>query len=122
MLRALIACLTLSLSTAAWSAEYFVDQKAPTAADKNPGTEALPLKTIQAAVDIVKPGDTIWVKAGRYEEPVHINKTAEYNAPIMLSAWKDDRVCIGFQPRPLPTQGKWQPVPGSKCYAIKLTA
>jgi hypothetical protein len=115
-LAALVLCSSIALGN-----EFFVDQKAPSAADKNPGTEALPLKTLQAAVDLVKPGDTIWVKAGRYEEPVHINKTAEYNAPITLSAWKDDRVCIGFQPRALPSQGKWTPLPGSKSFAIKLT-
>ena len=83
---------------AAFAAEIFVDQKNASAADKNTGTEQSPLKTIQAAVDKAQAGDTIYLKAGLYEEPVHISKSGEYNAPITLSAWKDDRVKIGFQP------------------------
>lgn len=34
--------------------------------DANPGTEALPLKTPHKAVEIVEPGQTIWIKGGRY--------------------------------------------------------
>ena len=52
------------------SAELFVDQKHADAKDDNPGTETKPFKTIQPAVDVVKPGDTIWIKAGIYSEPV----------------------------------------------------
>ena len=34
---------------------------------------------------------------------------------------KDDRVRIGYQPRPLPVQGDWKPIPGSKSWQIRLT-
>ena len=52
------------------AAEYFVDQSHPKAADTNSGTEALPFKTISAAVAKVKPGDTVYVKNGTYREEV----------------------------------------------------
>lgn len=39
---------------------------AVTGSDANPGTAAAPLLTIHRAVDLVQPGDTIWVHAGTY--------------------------------------------------------
>ena len=79
-------------------------------------------------VDAAQPGDTIWVKAGDYEEPVEIEKAGAEDRgagaadkSITLSAWKDDRVRIGYQPRPLPVEGEWLPIPGSKSWQIKLT-
>lgn len=34
--------------------------------DNNPGTETLPLLTIHKAVELIEPGDTIWIRGGRY--------------------------------------------------------
>ena len=64
--RLAIVVLVLAPSGVAGAAERFVDQKAPAADDRNPGTEAKPFKTIQTAVDVARPGDTIYVKAGLY--------------------------------------------------------
>ncbi len=49
---------------------YFVDRAHSQASDSNPGTEALPWKTIQHAADAAVAGDTIYVKAGTYPERV----------------------------------------------------
>ena len=73
------------LASYAMAAELYVDQNNPAAADKNPGTEAKPFRTIQAGVDTAKPGDTIWVKAGLYQDPVHIKKSGRPGEPITLS-------------------------------------
>ena len=120
--RAICAGAAALVASSAFAAQIVVARNDPKADDKNPGTEARPLKTIQAAVDKAQPGDTIWVKAGNYEEPVMIDKSATMARPIVLSAWKDDRVRIGYVPRPLPTEGKWEPIPGSKSWQIKLAA
>lgn len=114
--------IVVAFAGVASSRERFVAQKHPQADDKNPGTETLPLKTIPAAVAQAQPGDTIWVKEGNYEDRVVINKQATRAQPIVLSAWKDDRVRIGYQPRPLPVQGNWEPIPGSASWQIKLQA
>ena len=39
---------------------------ATTGDDNNPGTKGAPLLTIHKAVEVVQPGDTIWVHGGRY--------------------------------------------------------
>jgi hypothetical protein len=54
------------------TATYVVDQAAPGAADTNPGTEAKPFKTVQHAADAAKPGDTVYVMAGKYDERVKV--------------------------------------------------
>jgi hypothetical protein len=115
------AVLLAFVVSTACAAEIFVAKGDPAAADKNPGTQAAPLRTIQAAVDAAKPGDTIWIKQGNYEEPITIRKAATEQQPITMSAWADDRVRIGYQPRPLPVAGPWQPVPGTKRFQVKLT-
>ena len=117
----LATLMIFTLTGAAWSAELFVDQSNPKADDKNAGTEALPFKTIQPAANAAQPGDTIWVKAGIYDEGLVIDKSGKIDRPITLSAWKDDRVRLGSNVRPLPTEGKWVPIPGSKSWQVKLT-
>lgn len=52
---------------------YYVDVNNPNASDNNPGTEALPFRTIQKAVTVVQAGDTILVKPGTYHELVEFN-------------------------------------------------
>jgi hypothetical protein len=46
---------------------FYVDRNHPQALDSNPGTEALPWKTIQKAAAVSVAGDTVLVKAGTYE-------------------------------------------------------
>lgn len=49
---------------------FVVNNQAANASDDNPGTEALPLKTIQAGANLAHAGDTVLVKAGVYREEV----------------------------------------------------
>jgi len=51
----------------AFAADYYVDQKHPAASDSNPGTADAPWATLQHAAKAgLKPGDTVYVKAGTY--------------------------------------------------------
>ena len=47
--------------------------------DSNPGTLALPFKTIQAAIAAASPGDAIEVASGTYTGPIIVNKKLEIN-------------------------------------------
>lgn len=49
---------------------YYVDASAPQASDANPGTEALPWKTITKAAKTMAPGESTLVAAGTYPETV----------------------------------------------------
>lgn len=77
------------------AATYVVDQAAPDAADTNPGTEEKPFRTIQPAADLVQPGDTVFVMAGRYEERVQVVTSGAHHRPITLRAMPRHSVVVG---------------------------
>ncbi|MCE9553734.1 MAG: right-handed parallel beta-helix repeat-containing protein [Planctomycetes bacterium] len=54
----------------AFAKTYYVDQANPKAADENPGSEALPFKSINRAAQVLEPGDRVIVAAGVYRERV----------------------------------------------------
>ena len=63
--------------------------------NKNPGTEAKPLKTIQAAANLAQPGDVIRVHKGTYREQVNPPRggTSD-NARIVYEAAPGEKVFI----------------------------
>ena len=70
----------------AQAATYVVDQAAPGAADTNPGTEERPFKTVQHAADAAKPGDTVCVMAGKYDERVTVKAGGTEGKPVVFVA------------------------------------
>ena len=67
-------------------ATYVVDQAATGAADTNPGTEEKPFKTVQHAADAAKPGDTVYVMAGKYDERVRVKAGGTKGKPVSFVA------------------------------------
>jgi len=65
---------------------YVVDQAATGAADTNTGTAEKPFKTVRHAADVVQPGDTVLVMAGKYDERVKIRTSGAEGQPITLRA------------------------------------
>jgi hypothetical protein len=63
-----------------------VDQAAPGASDTNPGTEEKPFKTVQHAADTARPGDTIYVMAGKYDERVKVKAGGTEGKPVVFVA------------------------------------
>jgi hypothetical protein len=116
----LVVAMAVVAAGEAWGRDQFVDQAHSLACDTNNGTEAQPFKTIQAGVNAAQSGDTIYIKEGFYEERVKIDKKALRKSPITLSSWKDDRVCMGSEPKEAPKPADWTPIAGTKSWKTTL--
>lgn len=77
------------------AATYVVDQAAPGAADTNPGTEEMPFKTVQHAADVAKPGDTVYVMAGKYDERVKVKAGGTKGRPVAFMAMPRRSATVG---------------------------
>jgi hypothetical protein len=65
---------------------YVVDASASGATDAGTGTEEKPFATVQHAADVAKPGDTIFVMAGKYDERVKVSTSGTQAQPITFKA------------------------------------
>lgn len=63
MAKSLVTAVFTVLSAMPAMAQIYV---ATDGNDDNPGTNELPLLTIHKAVELVQPGETIWIRGGRY--------------------------------------------------------
>jgi hypothetical protein len=72
------------------------------AADTNPGTEAMPLKSLAAAVMRAQPGMTIWVKPGTYAsaDTVALDSNGEETKPLRIFAAPGARPVFDFMAQP----------------------
>lgn len=74
--------------------DIYVDVANPHCSDQNPGTERLPLCTIQAAADRATPGATIHVRKGVYRERVAVRASGTADALIKFVTDNAERVVI----------------------------
>jgi len=91
----LLVALILYATAQARAATYVVDQAAPGAADTNTGTEERPFKTVRHAADVLKPGDTVLVMAGKYDERVKVSTSGAEGQPITLRAMPRRSAVVG---------------------------
>lgn len=70
---------------------YFV---APNGSDNNPGTIDRPFKTAQQCANVVKPGETCWLRAGVYRETIKPLVSGTESEPITFAAYRDEVVTI----------------------------
>ncbi len=77
------------------AAIYVVDRTAPDADDANPGTEERPFKTVQRAADAAKPGDTVFVMAGQYDERVKVTAGGTEGKPVAFVAMPRRSATVG---------------------------
>jgi len=62
--------------------------------DSNPGTLALPFRTIQKGVSVLTPGDTLFVRGGTYLETISIGVSGSSTAPITISSFPGETPII----------------------------
>ncbi|NDW10143.1 T9SS type A sorting domain-containing protein [Dysgonomonas sp. 520] len=93
--RCLLSLFSLLLLSSVCGRSYFVS---PTGNDSADGNINSPLLTINKAVDLVQPGDTIFVRGGTYMLQATIRIKAKQNARedarIYLWAYNNERVII----------------------------
>ena len=70
--------------------------------DSAPGTLTQPLRTIQRAVDLAKPGDVIAVRGGMYAltDNITITTSGTASQPITLGAYQGERVVVDGEQLP----------------------
>ena len=73
---------------------YYVDGSNPSASDSNPGTAALPWKTINKANSSLSPGDTVYIKAGTYTDGISPARSGTEFNRITFRAYGSDSVTI----------------------------
>jgi parallel beta-helix repeat protein len=71
-----------------------VNQAHVDAADRNPGTEQAPFRTINGAAQVAQPGDTVLVHAGIYRERVAPARGGRESQPIVYTVARGESVVI----------------------------
>ncbi len=77
------------------SPAYFV---APDGADENPGTLESSWRTIAKANQELKPGDTLYIREGVYDEAIEPYNSGKPGKPITYTNYTDEEVIIRGQP------------------------
>ena len=75
----------------AFSKEFYLS---PHGNDAQPGSEPHPWRTLQHAVTMVQPGDTLFLQAGSYPEDVHLSASGERNHPITIAGAPGKQVTL----------------------------
>lgn len=65
--------------------------------DSNPGSIDKPLRSIQKAVNMARPGDVIYVRGGTYSESIVIRNSGTVDKPIVLAAYPGEKPVIDGQ-------------------------
>ncbi len=68
---------------------------APNGRDDNPGSLERPFKTIRKGLSVLRPGDTLYLRAGRYHEAIEISGLqATAQKPITIAAYKGEQPVV----------------------------
>ena len=100
------ATLTLTVNAVSSGSAFYV---ATSGSDSNAGTMLSPWKTIQHAADSVQAGDTVYVRAGTYNESVTIAVSGSATAgPVIFQNYPGETAIVdgtGLTPSSSSTQG-----------------
>ncbi len=105
----LLGCLlTSAFAGGASGREWFVRQADPNATDAADGSSDHPLRTINAAAQLAKPGDVVTVGAGIYHEWVSPARGGSEKAPIVYRSIPEHAAIVRGADL---LEAKWQPLP-----------
>ncbi|MCI0685513.1 MAG: hypothetical protein L0Y71_25710 [Gemmataceae bacterium] len=82
--------------------------------DKNDGSEAKPWKTIRHGARRLKPGDTLYLRAGTYYEKVALTRSGTAEAPITIASYPGEMAIIdgGLREFYESPETSWEPLQG----------
>jgi hypothetical protein len=96
------------------AATYYVSPKGD---DSKAGTSlTTPLRTIQKAIDVAQPGDTILVRGGTYRESVSTPRSGTSNARITIQNYQNEPVTVNGAD---PIEGNWTAI-GNDVYRAAM--
>ncbi len=84
----------ITVSAAGEGAVFYIDTGNMSASDSNPGTEALPWKTINKANQALAASDTVYIKAGTYTSYIAPSNSGSPSGRITYRAYGSDAVTI----------------------------
>src|SRR3989344_4480930 len=87
----LITAFFLAFPFPARAAAYYVSNSG---SDSNSGSRSQPFKTIQKAATGIMSGDTVYVRAGIYQEKVSINKSGSSSSPTVFTSYQGETAVI----------------------------
>jgi parallel beta-helix repeat protein len=87
----LTLCFLLTVPSFVYAATYYVST---TGNDSNPGTLSQPWKTVGKAIPVVSAGDTVYVRAGIYQENLAFTRSGTASSPIKISAYPGESPII----------------------------
>ena len=100
---ALLLIILQATSTVSFSATYYVSLNG---SNGNPGTKEKPFRSIQEAADLLRPGDTCYVREGVYRESVLLTRSGKPGKPICLAAYPGEKVVLDGTEV---VDGTWEP-------------
>lgn len=109
----MILAVVAGAGHAALGAELCVSPKGD---DANPGTVERPFRTLAGAVRAVEPGDTCYLREGRYREAVTLRNVGAKATPITFSAYPGEQPVLDGT---VPLQVNWEPWRG-RVYRTRL--
>jgi len=109
-MRIFIYIILLSVTACSTSGHkvYFVS---PQGSDTGPGAQGNPFKSISKAASLMKPGDTCYIREGRYHEQVQMNdRSGSAEMPYVFVAYPGEQVTIDGS---VPISADWQRTQGN---------
>src|SRR5215510_14137028 len=94
LVLSLVFVATYAISQDSRAAIYYVDGSA--GEDSNEGTLLKPFETINRGTQVLRPGDTLYIRAGTYSESLSnsIPSGSSWSAPVTVAAYNGEIVTL----------------------------
>ena len=86
-----IATFFIYLNMPAYAEEYFIS---PDGNDNSSGNLSSPFRTLEKTANIVKAGDTVYIRGGVYEERLNVTSSGQLGAYITFRNFENETVVI----------------------------